>query len=513
MALVLIEAPGKVDTVRRNFPGPGKIDVIATYGHLFDLPQFNLGIEADRIQLVPINMKTLHSIREAAEKHSEIYVATDPDREGEVIARQVMEILVTVMGKKNVVRIHPHDLSRQEFERAIAAGNTFNEGLARAGMCRRVVDRLIGFLLSRRAGKDLGANVSIGRVKTAILQQAVNGFIGKSYYGKLVFALGYDGVLLCNVTMKGEVWHKGGHEGWFRIRSIKSTKVHTVPPVTTATLLSHFATKGVFRPFTAYGTAQKLYEHGVTSYPRTREEIITRAGLDIAETLLAKSDPRRTVQIEPGLPVGGHESIRPAEPFLEPELRGLTGGEKEVYSYICNQFMDAAACKKVCMISGTIEMAGDLFDTEIESDNPDVEKILRVGSAAYGKVVPAHPSIRLQDLFTWMDRERIGTPGTYSSAVKSLVDKGYLSSGILVTNMGLKILEWVDKNASWLSATTSSNLEKLLDDVQMGKIGALKVFEALKDFSKEESIPVVQKDPMAALSDTVKVCFSPAPGL
>lgn len=114
MALVLIEAPGKVDTVRRNFPGPGKIDVIATYGHLFDLPQFNLGIEADRIQLVPINMKTLHSIREAAEKHSEIYVATDPDREGEVIARQVMEILVTVMGKKNVVRIHPHDLSRQE---------------------------------------------------------------------------------------------------------------------------------------------------------------------------------------------------------------------------------------------------------------------------------------------------------------------------------------------------------------------------------------------------------------
>ena len=509
MALVLIEAPGKIATVRRNFPGAA--EVIATYGHLFDLPQFNLGIEADRIQFVPINMKTIRTIREAAAKHTEIYISTDPDREGEVIARQIMGILADVTGKKTVVRIHPHDLSRQEFERAIAAGNTFNEGLARAGMCRRIIDRLIGFTLSRRAGKDLGANISIGRVKTAILQQATRCFPGKSYHGKLVFALGYRGAMVCNTTMRGDAWHKGGLSGWFRMNSIKSGDIRTAAPVTTASMLSHFAAKGVFRPFSAYKTAQKLYEQGTTSYPRTREEIITQPGIGIAGTLLSKQG-RGPVQIEAGLPLGGHESIRPAEAFLESELRSLTGGERDVYSYICNQFLDAATCRKVCTIYGTIEGSRDRFDVRIDSENPDAGKIIRPGSAAFGRVVPAHAATRLQDLFAWMDAERIGTPGTYSSAVKGLIDKQYLSSGVLVTTMGMKILEWVDENARWLSMATSSNLEKLLDEVQLEKTDVLKVFEALKDVSGEESIPAVKKDPMAALSDTVRLYFPSSPG-
>jgi DNA topoisomerase IA len=517
MGLVVIEAPGKVETVRRNFPFPA--EVVATRGHLFDLPEYALGIEEDRITLTPVNADLLRDLYHLLRIHDEIYIATDPDREGEVIAQQIYEM---VPSPERVVRIRPLSLDREGLREAIRNAQPAPEiGLARAGLTRRVVDRLIGFTLSRQAKKELAQEdrsfntVSIGRVKTAALRQFRAISTLHAYRVKLVFALGYEGVAICDgIARSSRPLPTRAKEGWFRVVGKPVFREETSKPLTTALFLANRARYGSsLGSFSAYRTAQKLYEEGIISYIRTREEVITPAGMDLAAKMLEQEGLGRVPTLEPSYPSGGHESIRPARTIAPDEAERMTGDQQEVYRFIKDSFLDAAARKKRKKIVVRLAIGDTQFDAELESEHPNIEEMVRPGAAAYGKAQPAHGNIRLHDMYLWMDRNRIGTPGTYASSVWGLVEAGYITPGMLVTPQGRDILEWVEAKAPWLNEKTSRTMEDLLDEVRQGRKGYLDVFDALREISREKRIPLVKKDPAEALRETVRTYCRPTPAL
>jgi DNA topoisomerase IA len=516
MALVVIEAPGKLETVRRNFPIPA--EVVATRGHLFDLPQYMFGIEEDRIVLVHINANHLSYLCDRLRVHDEIYIATDPDREGEVIAQQVFEM--TPPGRK-VRRIRPRSLDRDGLEEAFRnAEPAPDAGLALAGLTRRIVDRIIGFTLSRQARKFMAeeregsVSVSIGRVKTPTLRHFRSLSNVYAYRIRLVFALGFDGLVLCDgIVRSNNLLPTRSKDGWFRVSGTPRFQEEPARPLTTARFLAGQARYGSsLASFSAYRTAQKLYEEGFLTYVRTREEVITPAGLDLARELMRREGTGLSPVLEPAYPSGGHESIRPARIPEPGEEERLTGEQQEIYRSIRDAFLDAAAGKKRKRIRTRLEHNGVQFQAELESDHPHIEEIVRPGAAAYGRAHPAHGNIRLHDTYLWMDRNRVGTPGTYTSSVWGLVNAGYLSPGMLITPRGRRLLEWVEAEAPWLDEATSRTLEDLLEEVRVGRKGYLDVFDALRDISKEERMPVVRKDPAEALREAARTFLSsPSP--
>ena len=518
MAVVVIEAPGKIDTVSRNFPASSdKIEVVATHGHLFDLPEYSLGIEENRITMVAIRADLVRSLRAALEAHREIYVATDPDREGEVIAAQVFELCPP--GRK-VLRVYPRSLDRSGLESAMAAALPEpDRGLAMAGLTRRVVDRLIGFTLSRKAAKVFGENVSIGRVKSAVLRRLHPPVKRFAYVGKLVFALGFEGVAVCDCVFRGPGrLPKNARTGWHTVARLSGISARPASPVTTARLLMDHAKHGVFRSFSAYRGAQDLYEQGLLSYVRTRENVVTEPGLDMARELIRLEGTGKTVSLEPSLPVGGHESIRPAWP-LSPDDIGvkLTGEQRSLYRYVHDAFLAAACEKKTTEIRAKVKAAGTVYDALLTSDHPDIEEIVRPGAVGFGRMRAANAEIRLHDLIRWMDSKRIGTPGTYVSSISGLMESEYATPGLGVTDKGMRVLDWLDRNAPWLTAETSQKLEELLEGIRDGKSTYQEVFDALRDFSasgpsRNVEIPKIRKDPALALKETVQTLYPSGSG-
>ncbi len=515
MALVVIEAPGKVEAVRNNFPFP--VEVVATRGHLLDLPQHYLGVEEDRIVLVPVNADHLRRLYDLLRVHDEIYIATDPDREGEVIAQQVYEMIPAPSphSSRKVWRIRPHSLDKEGLDHAIKhAESKPDAGLALAGLTRRIVDRLIGFTLSRQAAKhvvnqgDDTLSVSIGRVKTPTLHYFRSLASLYAYRLRLLFALGFDGLIVCDGLVRSSTpLPTRIKEGWFRVSTKPTFKTEIIKPLTTARLLAHRARYGSsLESFSTYRTAQRLYEEGHITYIRTREEVITPVGIELARTIEAKDKNGLVPCLEPAYPSGGHESIRPTQ-SEPPDMKLLTGEQKEIYEFIRHTFLNAAAMKEQRRINVLLEHHGILLSAELESDYPYIQDIVRHGVVAYGRMHPAHGNIRLHDTYLWMDQHRVGTPATYTSSIWGLIQAGYLSPGMIVTPKGRRILEWVDAEAPWLNVSTSRLLEDLLDDVREGRKGYLDVYNALKDISREEKIPVVKKDPIKALRETVCTYF------
>lgn len=357
-AVILVESPTKAKTLTKFLKG--KYDIQASLGHIRDLPKGNLGVEIEdnftpKYVVPKEKRKTVESLKKLVKAADTVYLATDPDREGEAIAFHLKELLGTK--KKEFKRIVFHEITQEAIEKALEHPRSIDDNLVSAQTARRILDRIVGYKLSPVLWKKVKRKLSAGRVQSIALrliverENEINKFTTKEYskvFVQLLKEKSTDPIEFQLISINGQkveksekiVLYDGEYKYAFTVLSqqdIESLKVdlkqgsYTVtdviqkdtkrspyPPFTTSTLSQEAYRRLGYSTKRTMSVAQRLYEEGFITYHRTdsfnlSQSFITSSRGYIEKTFGAEylSSSPRTYQTKSKMAQEAHEAIRP----------------------------------------------------------------------------------------------------------------------------------------------------------------------------------------------------------
>lgn len=359
-ALIIVESPTKAKTLTRFLEG--KYQVMATMGHIRDLPKAELGVDvehdfAPRYIIPRDKAKQAKLVKETAKGADTIILATDPDREGEAIAWHVSHLIEN----KNFSRITFHEITKRAIDEALARPGTIDTKLVDAQQARRVMDRLVGYKLSPLLWKKLSKRwLSAGRVQSVAVrliverEREIAKFTKKEYWsvdGKfaslLAGLLSKDGIkyeetlsfdlfdgtyTTTSTTISSQQAAKdiiADLQSPFTVSAVDRHEVKRVPapPYTTSTLQQDAGRKLYFSAKKTMQLAQKLYEEGFITYHRTDSVNLSEKFIEESRSYIAKaygpefvSEAPRAYKTKSKVAQEAHEAIRPTD-------AGLTSAE------------------------------------------------------------------------------------------------------------------------------------------------------------------------------------------
>jgi DNA topoisomerase I len=400
-SLVIVESPAKAKTIGK-YLGRG-YRVRATVGHIMDLPEKKLGIDIDNgfePELIPIpgKEKTIAELKTAARDSREVFIATDPDREGEAIAAHVaQQIAPSKRSKKDVVVVAPnvrrvlfHEITKDAVQRAIQNAGTIDEKKVEAQQARRVLDRLVGYKASPVLWKTVKKGISAGRVQTVALrlivdrEREIKAFKPVEYWtieallekNKQEFTARLheiDGkkLQIPNQAAAQRILDDLKGRKTFPVTEVKRRERRKNPsaPFTTSTLQQEAAKKLGFGSKRTMRVAQDLYEGidvgdegaaGLITYMRTDSTRVAESAAgqarDYLRTLFGKEyladGPRLYGDGKNKNAQDAHEGIRPTDPSRRPDAlkRYLSADQFKLYQLVWQRFMAS-------------QMAPAIFDT------------------------------------------------------------------------------------------------------------------------------------------------------
>jgi DNA topoisomerase-1 len=363
--LVIVESPAKARTIEKYLGSD--FEVLASYGHVRDLVPKEGAVDPERgfamkYQLIDKNEKHVEKIVKAAKKASAVYLATDPDREGEAISWHIHEVLKErkVLDSKSVQRVVFHEVTKRAIQEAIGQPRDLSEQLVNAQQARRALDYLVGFNLSPLLWKKVRRGLSAGRVQSPALrliverEDEITAFRAQEYWtiealaeqasqafpGRLAV---YDGEKVEQFTFTNEAQVRGAEEairakaqGVLTVAKVdkKQRRRNPSAPFTTSTLQQEASRKLGFSAQRTMTVAQRLYEGidigegavGLISYMRTdsvtlADEALTELRLVITERFGPENlpdEPRRYTTKAKNAQEA-HEAIRPTSAARHPE--------------------------------------------------------------------------------------------------------------------------------------------------------------------------------------------------
>src|SRR3990167_6776292 len=380
MDLIIVESPTKAKTLSK-FLGSG-YDVEATMGHIKDLPKSTLGVDvkhnfAPEFIDVPKREQTIRELKAKSAKARIIYIASDPDREGEAIASHVKELLTDHRSPITVHRISFHEITKEAVEDALKHPRDIDRNLVDAQTARRVLDRLVGYKLSPLLWKKVRRGLSAGRVQSVAVRLIVE---------KEKEILSFKAVeyweIFCNVKtqqLKGKneefsVQLAKIGEKKAEVKDAKTAKeivsdleksdykVYNVtyrevikrpyPPFTTSTLAQAGARIFGWSAKKTMSVAQALYEEGLITYHRTDSLNISAVALNAAREFINKEfgpsylpEKVREYKTQSKVAQEAHEAIRPTDVWVRHEDKVNLGNKKFIsdaktlYKLIWNRFI------------------------------------------------------------------------------------------------------------------------------------------------------------------------------
>jgi DNA topoisomerase-1 len=354
--LVIVESPAKAKTIKK-YLGPD-FEVLASYGHVRDLIEKEGAVNPDRefemkYQLIEKSKPKIDAIQRAMKKADALYLATDPDREGEAISWHLSEILREqgALEGKDLKRVRFYEITKNAVREAVAKAEPgVNENLVNAYKARRALDYLVGFNLSPLLWKKIKPGLSAGRVQSVALrvicerEAEIQKFQRQEYWTVEADAtkesarfpsrlLEFAGEKFEVDTQKGrftvtneadarrvERALQDQSKGWLTVESVerRPKRRNPPPPFTTSTLQQEAARKLGFTARRTMQSAQKLYEAGYISYMRTDSvNLSAEAVREIRETIAAQfgkqglSDGVNEYKTKSKNAQEAHEAIRP----------------------------------------------------------------------------------------------------------------------------------------------------------------------------------------------------------
>ncbi len=384
--LVIVESPSKIKSVKK-YLGSG-YNVMASVGHVRDLPKSKLGVDIDKdFKPQYINMPdkkdVIKQLKEAAANSEQVFLATDPDREGEAISWHLAHILGLDLNEEN--RISFNEITKTGVNAGISNPHKINLDLVDAQQARRVLDRIVGYKLSPFLWRKVKGGLSAGRVQTAVLrliverEREIEAFVSEEYWSidaKLkAERKGFDAKLygtadgkkletISNVDSANNIVAELDGAQYVVSNIKKGTRnKQPAPPFITSTLQQEASRKLNYTGQRTMRIAQQLYEgidipgHGATgliTYMRTDSLRISEEARATAVKFIDEKYGKKYLPTKPRYfktkdsAQDAHEAIRPTDVFLVPEQikSALTSEQYNLYKLIWERFIASlmAAC-------------------------------------------------------------------------------------------------------------------------------------------------------------------------
>ncbi len=403
--LVIVESPAKANTIKGYLGQNYK--VIASKGHIRDLPKSTLGIDVDNgFEPHYINIRgkgdVIKELKKEAKSASKVFLATDPDREGEAISWHIAEQLG--IPKDKACRVTFNEITKGAVKESIKNPRVINEDLVNSQQARRILDRLVGFKLSEVLWKNLKSGLSGGRVQsvaTRIIterEEEIAAFVPQEYWtveANLATESGENISMRLFGDKKGKIKisdEKTASEienkiknGEFKVRSVKHAEKlkQPAPPFTTSTLQQEASKQLGYQSQKIMKVAQELYDglnlgpelggvQGLITYMRTDSTRVSTVAAEAAaeyitenfgKELLQKS--QRNYKVSQGAQ-DAHEAIRPSKVELHPRLvrKILTNEQYRLYKLIWERFVASRMAAAVLdTVSLEVDNSGYIFKT------------------------------------------------------------------------------------------------------------------------------------------------------
>lgn len=543
MKLMIVESPTKVKKIK-SFLGSEWI-VAASIGHIRDLPEGEMGFKPPdfipKYVIYPDKKKTLKRLKELAAKAKDIYLATDPDREGEAIAFHLKEALRLQHPK----RISFNEITKSAVLKAIAIPRQIDSNLQKAQEARRVLDRIVGYevspVLTSKAGKPLSA----GRVQSpavkliALREKQIRQFKGQYFYSVDIEI--ENGI---RASLLPKDWSDDGKHIFSKelaqsicaasskvlVEDVKIEDKATKPraPFITSTLQQAASRLFKFSPADTMKVAQALFEQGAISYHRTDSPNLSQESFELIANYAASNghsvQDKQIVYARKKGAQEAHEAIRPTN--IEKEDSGSDEQEKKLYSLIRERALasvlipavdcittfiftstekvtaeDKSSFARFCATGKVEKKRGWRFLCTVEKVEPLDAKLPAMVSKgesfdALAKIVEkkTEPPSRLSEanLVKALERLGIGRPSTYASILENIKARKYIEirklnkeHKIVPTTIGEKLMEALD-SMSFMNLDYTRILEESLDKVAVGKMSYTELIAHVYQEIKEQ---------------------------
>ncbi len=490
--LVIVESPAKAKTIGK-YLGPG-FEVKASMGHIRDLPKSKLGVDVSTFEPDYENIKdkadVIKDLRKSAKASDRIYLATDPDREGEAISWHLQSVLG--VPKEKTCRVTFNEITQKVVRESIASPRSIDQDLVDAQQARRVLDRIVGYQLSPLLWKKIKRGLSAGRVQSVATRLAVEreeeirAFTPQEYWSitadlsRVAPNLGgfraefYGREKRMELTSEAQVQEivSAVKDLTFAVSSVKRQDKHRspAPPFTTSTLQQEASRKLNMIPKRTMSIAQQLYEGidiqdvgtvGLITYMRTDSLRLSEEALSAAKTFIQSRYgeqyyPETTRRFKTkGSAQDAHEAIRPSDVNLTPEdlKKSLTADQYRLYKLIWSRFL---ACQMAGAVYDSVtieaEAAGYRFrashssvkfngftavyeesrdeDEEApQSPLPDLKEgeALKLNGVTPGQHF-TQPPARFTEatLIKALEEKGVGRPSTYAPTISTITDRQYV---------------------------------------------------------------------------------------
>lgn len=490
-ALVIVESPAKSKTIKKILGSNYQIE--ASFGHIRDFPKNVLGFDVNdgfkpSFIVIPEKKKVVTKLNEMAKKVDKIYLASDPDREGEAIAWHVRQVLKVPDDK--IFRIEFNEITPKAVKYAVAHSRQIDMDRVKAQQTRQILDKLVGYKLSPVLWKQLGNyHLSAGRVQSVALrmicerEDEIEAFVPVEYWSVTV-KLEKDGKVFDAELIKvdGEKLDLGNEEQAQKIKEYledsarsyvvskitnRETKRKPTAPFITSTLQREASSKLGYGVSKTMQIAQKLYEGieleegsvGLITYMRTDSVRISDDARDMAKDFILQNYGEKYYPEIPNSYAKGkknvqdaHEAIRPSYPERTPESikKYLTPEQFRLYKLIWNKFMASQMANAVVANKSVEITAGDctlktgtskvLFDgfLKLYNDSDDAEELSKIpdlnkdDELIRKEVIPKQhftqppPRFSEASLVKALEEYGIGRPSTYASIITKIQTRKYV---------------------------------------------------------------------------------------
>ena len=490
--LIIVESPAKANTIKKFLGGSTK--VVASMGHIRDLPKSKMGIDIEHDfepQYINIRGKgnLIKALKADAKNAKKVYLATDPDREGEAIAWHLAHILE--IPEDSVCRVTFNEITKEAVQNSIKKPRTIDMNLTNAQQARRVLDRIVGYKISPVLWKKVRRGLSAGRVQSVAVklivdrEEEIEKFIPEEYWNIFAKLLDENSNKIFIAKLYGkdkkkielhsekEVKEvlKNIENGKYIVTEVKKgeKKRNPAPPFTTSTMQQEASRKLGFTLKRTMSIAQGLYEGvkvegkgtvGLITYMRTdstriseearaaaKKEIIKKYGEEYYENRYYKTKQNSQ---------DAHEGIRPTYIELDPEMikDDLNKDQYKLYKLIYNRFLASQMQSAIYdTISANIDVNSYNFratgqslkfkgfmtlyvettdskkEEEEESFVPDLkenQEVIKKEITTKQSFTEPPPRYTEASLVKALEEKGIGRPSTYSPTITTILERRYI---------------------------------------------------------------------------------------
>ena len=490
--LVIVESPAKAKTIKkylgRNY------EVVASMGHVRDLPKSRLGVDTEN-DFAPkyINIRkqseTIKKLKAAAKDKDKIYLATDPDREGEAISWHLAQLLGVDLNEKN--RVTFNEITKSGVKSGMASPRKVNEALVNSQQARRILDRLVGYKLSPFLWKKVKSGLSAGRVQSVTVrmivdrEEEIRNFVPQEYWS--IEALlkaqssdkpfvakfyGKDGKKIdLHTKEETDAILASVQNAEYQVTSVTNRvrQKSPAPPFTTSTMQQEASRKLGFQARRTMKAAQELYEGvdveglgaiGLITYMRTDSLRISDEAKQAAASYIEQTYGKAYIPQTPRVyksknnAQDAHEAIRPSVPELSPDKvkASLTTDQYKLYKLIWERFIASQMASALLdTVAAQIDAAGYTFkasgftvkfdgftvlytesrDEEKEEGGvlpPLAEKDYLDSKEVKGSQHFTQPPPRYTEasLIKELEENGIGRPSTYATTITTILGRNYV---------------------------------------------------------------------------------------